>query len=82
MAKKKRQRYVRLVKTNSKPGWAFKAELGIIIATFLASFAFLSIKTTGNIVADATTQTVSLVGAVLFVLGIIEVLALIATRKR
>jgi len=82
MAKKKRQKYVRIVKTNSKPGWAFKAELGLIIATFLASFAFLSINLTGNAVADVTTQTVSFIGGILFVFGIFETMALITKRKK
>lgn len=65
-----------------KNSWTFKTELGVVIATFLVSFAFISMKVTGNAVANGFSQTTSFVGGVLFVLGIVEALALIASRKR
>ena len=81
MAKKKRQKYVRIVKTKNNK-WVFRTELGVVIATFLASFAFLSMKFSGNAVADTVGQGVSVAGAVLFVLGVVELFTLIASRRK
>lgn len=81
MAKKKRQKYVRLVRTKNN-GWVFKTQLGFVIGTFLASIVFMSINMTGNVVADTIGQGFSLVGAFLFVFAIVQAFILIASRKR
>jgi hypothetical protein len=80
MAKKKR-RYVRIVKTRGN-NWVFKTELGVVVALFLVSFSFLSINLTGNAIANTIGGTISYIGGVLFVLGIVSAIALVANKRR
>ena len=85
MAKKKRQKLVRIVRTKNNK-WVFRTELGVVIATFLASFVLMFMQfpsaLTGNVIGYSFNQGISSTGAVLFVLGIIEAFALITNRRK
>ena len=80
MAKKKKQKYVRIVKKDNN-NWFFKTELGFVIATYLVSFIFLSTKMTGNVILGTVGQGFSVIGAVLFVFALIQTLILFGRKK-
>lgn len=81
MAKKKRHKYVRIVKTKGN-NWTFKTELGLVIATFLVSVCLITSNITGNVVSEGFGKAFSALGFVFFVAGLIELgIFLRAVRK-
>jgi hypothetical protein len=82
MVKKKRQKYIRIVRTKGNK-WTFKTWMGVVIASFFISLACFSFGVTGNAIQNSTRLKfgAEAFGMAFFIIGLFAARYAIKNRK-